>query len=83
MALHRALGREQSNAHLSTSADLVLHAGAEIADAVHELRRHSPPDRIHVDVPGEDGAVGCVVCAAWEVLHRQHLQSACVSSYFV
>ena len=67
---------EQSEGHLSTSTDLVLHAGAEVANAVHELGCYAPPDCIHVGMPGEDGAVGCMVCATWEVLYREHPPSA-------
>lgn len=57
--------------YLRALADFVRHAGAQVADALNQLCGHTPPDCIHVYVPGEDCPVGCMVRAAGQILRRQ------------
>ncbi len=57
--------------YLRALADFVRHAGAQVADALNQLCGHTPPDCIHVYVPGEDRPVGCMVRASRQILRRQ------------
>ena len=56
--------------HLRLLLELVPHARAQIAGALHKLSGHAPHHSAHVDMPREDGAICGMVSTAGQVLCR-------------